>query len=293
MKVTFGQFTAFDTPGGIRFQENKKLTAEKNIPPEVVEILKKRLGQDTKQYERPSPEESAKLKEESMKVPEHLQLSPEEEAQRQETPIEEPLNESDFEEELPPDTVPDEQPADSGEVAAAEFMEKMSIHSASLEDIAQALYDRFGIYTVYLDKMPETDEINPLTATQFTKYHQGIAYQASVYAKANGLLNRNPEAHRKSMDNARAAHENVKDSFYRPETPQQKANTFSNRTSVEGSKQPVATEIVHVTGEDGVTRAIQRPINTPNGARSVSHPEEEEPLVQPRMGGKPVIRPNW
>jgi hypothetical protein len=170
-----------------------------------------------------------------------------------------------------------------------------------LKDIAQALYDRFGIYTVYLRKLPQNDEVNPLTGTAFTKYHLGIAYQAAIYAENQGLLDKEPEALRKQIDSGRAASQNFEtDPVPHTMAENRQANSFAFRTSVRGTQHVATTRIEHVVGEDGELHAVQVPVTQEdgeanlNGAGQRYDREQDELIVEPPiMGGKPIIRPNW
>jgi hypothetical protein len=154
-----------------------------------------------------------------------------------------------------------------------DFLESVSIYSAPIESIVQALYDRFGIYTVYLRQLPNPDEINPLTGEIFTKYHQGIAYQAAISALNRGVLDVPAEEGRKSIDQGRDASAN----FEKQLAPQprtfgeaRRANNFDYRTSVRGNN-----EIQSGSGQP------QRHDN-----------DEDEMIVEPRMG-VPTINPHW
>lgn len=329
-KAIFGEYAAYDTQGGIRFMKNSKLTSEKAIPSEVVSYLKKQLGVEEprvetppelppRQFAPPTPEESALLKAQSLQTPPELQRSPEEMAAATPTQ-EEPLTPDDFDvPEEPPRPVdpyvPDEEeapalnpstgeplePADNPDPATVDpdFLESVSIHTASLQDMVEALYNRFGIYTVFLRKLPEADEINPLTAEGFTKYHLGIAYQASIYATNKGLLDRDPESGRKQIDQGREAAANWQvDERPRTTGEARRMNTFEHRTSPQGTQEQPRTEIVHV--KDPVTgelHAEQREIPAGetgefNGARARYDKEEDEIIAEPNFG-KPIIRPNW
>lgn len=180
----------------------------------------------------------------------------------------------------------------------ASFLESVSIHTAKLEDITRALYERFGIYTVYLRQLPNPDEVNPLTGEQFTKYHQGIAYQAAIGAQSRGVLDRKAEEGRRLMEEGRAASSN----FHvdkRPETmgDARRADSFDYRTSARGNEAAPATEIVHITHEDGTIHAVSRPIPAGetgefNGAKSRYDEEEDERIVEPQIG-RQVVRPDW
>lgn len=293
-KVVFGEYAAFRTQGGIRFQKDNKLAAEKNLPPEVVEYLKKQLGEDTKQYQN-KDEEIKKAKEESLK---NLDSTPDERQER--------LTPQDFDEDIPAEITTTNPPNELNVIEAPEpdemsdFMESVSIHTASLEDIAQAIYERFGIYTVYLNKLPTNDEVNPLTGEAFTKYHQGIAYQAAIRAQQSGLLSKDPEAGRKQIDQNLEAHKNFQDQFVpipgnMAAAAQQ--NSFKYRTAPEGTRTVPTTEVVHVTQPDGSIRAERRDIPVERRKSNAASKQTndlftDEPIVEPRFGQK-VVRPDW
>ena len=307
-KATFGEYAAFHTPNGLRFMKNSKLASQRAIPEDVVNYLKKQLGEnleppksvpETPKYKRPSPEESARLKAESLQVPVELQRSEEEmEAAR---PDEEPLTVEDFIDEYQPEEVP--HAPETGEIMPTpsvdpDFLESVSIHTASVFDIAEALFNRFGLYTVYLNRLPGADEINPLTGEMFSKYHHGIAYQAAIRAQNSGVLNRAPELGRQSIDENRHASANLPlDS--QPVTMGQarRDNSFAYRTSVRASHSEPQTEIIHVTNPDGTVTAERREIpqgeiGKNNGAAQRFDKDEDQPLIEPQLG-KQVIRPDW
>lgn len=312
-KITFGEYSAFTTKNNmVRYQKNNRLVSEKVVPPEVVAYLNKKLAEVTK-FPMPTEEEKARLREESLKVKPELQRD--EEAPSADSTTLEPADlehDGSFNPE-PTDEVIEAVASEiigtevyvdnEGEVKEApivdpDFLESVSIHTASIQDIAEALYTRFGVYTVYLGKLPENGDYNPLTAEAFTKYHMGIAYQAAIYARNKGILNRPAEEGRKIIDQSRAAHEN----FAVDPVPQtmgdaRRMNSFDYRTSVEGTRNTATTEIVHVTGEDGKVHAVQRDIPAGqtgefNGAAARFSADDDQLLVEPRFG-KQVIRPNW
>lgn len=364
-KEVFGEYAAFDSGKGIRYQKNNKLVSESAVPPEVVAYLNNKLNsqpQDTAKPEpptptakfpRPSEEELAKMRAESVKPAPGLELTPEEEAQRAvvpppspEVPVEQPpLDEGDFDDPQgyePPTAVntpslpnhatihadvsdevrkhveehtPDyhEGFADASEAASPQidpdYMEQVSIYTAGIKDIAQALYDRFGIYTIWLNVTPQTDEVNPLTGEAFTRYHQGIAYQALVKARGSGFFNRPAEAGRDAMVEGRVAHENYMGNagdprlsgvIAEPDATQADPSSFAHRTSPAANKEAQTHYISHepdpVTGE---MRAVQRAIPNAaqhsgkvNNSRQRFDANQDEMIVEPQFGQQ-VIRPNW
>ena len=315
-KEVFGEYAAFSTPGGIRFQKGGKMTSENALPPEVVAYLKDKIGTQVDvpasveagaKFPMPTEEEKARLREESLRVPDALKLSPEDEANRVIPDNEAPLTPDDFDEPLDDPALPQE-PAETphapepGERLPSNvdpsFMESVSIHTAPLADIARALYDRFGIYSVYLNMLPQSDEVNPLTGESFSKYHLGIAYQAAIAAQAKGLSN--PEVARKQIDEGRSASENFQDQFVpvaHTLGEARRQDSFAFRTSVQSGRPQVATQIQHVKGEDGMMHAIQVevPIQEHGGTANSRYDADEDEMVlePPIYGTKPIIKPNW
>lgn len=299
MKATHGEYSAFTTKNSVRYLKDGKLVAFAAVPPEVMSLLNKQLGKAPK-FAPPTEEEKARLRAESLQVAPELQV-PQEKLQEDAAA----LVEADFAvPEVPTDGAEEglrmlaEEPELATKPLESDFLEKVSIHSASLEDIVEALYNRFGIYTVHLKKLPVADEINPITGEQFSNYHLGIAYQAAISAQSRGILDRVPEEGRRLIDEGRAASANFKvDAAPQTMGEARRANSFEFRTSVNANRSTAATEIVHVKGEDGLYHAVQKEIPAGqtgefNGAASRYDAEEDERLVEPQMG-KVVIRPNW
>ena len=301
-KEVFGEYSAFTTKNSVRYQKNSKLVSESELPVEVVTYLNKKLGyvlppQPEQKFPSPTEEERARLIAESLRVPQHLLK---EHPAVFEEPSTEILSEADFDAEVPHAPEPGEViPTVAGDDDMSDFMDAVSIHTASLLDIAKAIFERFGIYTVYLHRLPAQDEINPLTGELFSKYHLGIAYQAAIRAQHSGVLNRAPEIGRNQLDEGRYASQHFEvDQAPQTVAESRRANSFDYRTSVQGNQPVATTEIVHEVQADGTVRAVQRPVvagtvGTVNGAQSRYDAEEDEPLVQPNFSGKPIIRPNW
>jgi hypothetical protein len=274
-KVTFGEYAGFITKNQVRFMKNNRLTSEKNVPVEVVNFIRKKLK--VEDFVSPEIKEVAEMLPEvvnnTTEEPQSLELEPN-----------------------PPQVDPD-------------FLESVSVHTADLQTIAEALYQRFGIYSVYLGDMPRIDEINPLTGEVFTKYHLGVAYQAAIRARTTGVLNKRPEEGRVAIDTGREAAKNLKESFIPlPKTlgEAKEQDSFSYRTSVRGSsgygQASSKGELVNVQGEDGTVR-VERVSpedvsqgKSPSGMISVMPDgrfDLDEPLAEPPFRGEKIIRPDW
>lgn len=295
MKHTFGEYGAFTTKNSIRFQKDNKLVAEKDVPPEVVVFLRKKLDRPVEESSSPTPPPSPTLEPDGFPKQEPLEPMTVEEAAQA-------LDASDFDEPEPGEPDPKEfvtaeKPDQTMEQPdeMSDFVESVSIHTAELADIAEALYERFGIYTVYLQRPPASDEVDPLTGVPFTKYHLGVAYQAAIRARNTGVFAVNPENHRQAIEEGRKASENRRDQYdARPKTQGEaaKMNTFAYRTSVRGTQKKVDKEIVH-TEVDGVTRTER--VESPSGTRTImpdGRHDFDEPIAEPQLRKK-VIRPDW
>ena len=307
MKAVFGEYSAFTTKNNlIRYQKDGKLVSENIVPPDVVAYLSKKLQP---KFPMPSKEELAKMREESLKVKPELQREEYEieafEALAEEAidgsfnpPLTDEVIEAVASESIGTETTINNQgePVEAP-IVNPDFLESVSIHTASIQDIAEALYNRFGVYTVYLNRLPADDEVNPLTGEQFTKYHLGIAYQASIYAQNKGIL-KDPSILKKQIDSSREYSKGWQvDEAPRTMAEARKANSFDYRTSVVATRVEPTTEIVHERGEDGIVRAVQKEIPKGqtgefNGAKGQYDAEQDQVLVEPQFG-KQVIRPNW
>lgn len=186
---------------------------------------------------------------------------------------------------------------------ALEEMNGKTIYDASIKDMAEALYERFGVYTAYLNRFPGDDEINPFTARPMTKYERGVAYQSFIRVMNSGILNTDLEEVKKSIDASHAAANDLQGGFIEPPhtfADHRAADSFDYRTSVEGDNERNApkTHMAHYTDKDGVVHTVRVEIeqNTTEGNGAISVPIDDqfgsEPVVQPQFG-KQVIRPNW
>ena len=276
-KAAFGEYSAFTTKNSVRYQKNNKLVKESSLPSVVVAHLNSQLNH----------------------TPKVTNITP------KEVDNEEPITIEDFPPEFDDPTPPTEPTIPEDEEIPqpkfdpqSEFMDSVSIHTAPLDSIVQALHERFGIYTVYLRTLPEMDEINPLTGETFTRYHLGIAYQAAIRAKNTGLLDIPAEEGRRAIDEGRRAHAEFKvDEQPRTVAESRQQDSFAYRTSPQGNQRIARTEVIHETDDKGVIHAVQREIpagelGTVNGAQAKYDKEQDEMILQPQMG-KSVIRPNW
>lgn len=309
-KANFGEWGAFDSGRGVRFQKTingkKTLVKEADVPVEVAALLKKNLGIPTAEAKLTERFETPKvipIKEDNTPDMSADDFEDENELPRTDEPVlvSEIVSEITAHAQKSPEF--HEGYAEASEAMSpsvdASFLEQISIHTASLEDIAHALYERFGIYTVYLNRYPQPDEVNPFTAEPMTNYERGVAYQAALRSEARGLTRRPPELLKKQLDDNLEAANNIRKS-YAP-VPQdldeaKKLNSFDYRTSVESTHDNDLPPLEHYVDEYGVTQV--RRSETVNGTSQRNADPDykdhvDEPIVEPRMGGGQIIRPNW
>lgn len=333
-KVEIGAYKAYTVGNGIRFMLNNRLIKEVEVPPELVQAFKTELGVKTEDApshfdQATSPEEQAKVVETDptpltaadFEEPVVSELPPIPQAPMQQEVVsqqvaevfappiqEQPVPATAFQ----PDvhdamvdghyTVQPQPPVMN--VLPVEQAEPGSIHGASIWDMARAMYERFGVYTVWLKKDPEEGEISPLTGEAMPSYERGIAYQAMKRAVIQGRIDRfDYEAMNQQKRISDVQRQQQMDQMQNPQTltPNQNAdvNNFDHRTSVRGANQFTETlgAIQHVVDPvTGEARSIRGEVPAPETRSNMvshRHPEEEEPLAEPNLNGVPIIRPNW
>ena len=80
--------------------------------------------------------------------------------------------------------------------------EARSVDAVNLRVLVKALYERFGVYTVYLNKTPSREDINPLTGASMNSLTLGQANQGFRVAQRTGT-SWNPEAIKAQLEAAR------------------------------------------------------------------------------------------
>lgn len=80
--------------------------------------------------------------------------------------------------------------------------EARSVDAVNLRVLVKALYERFGVYTVYLNKTPSREDINPLTGAVMNSLTLGQANQGFRVAQRTGT-SWNPEAIKTQLEAAR------------------------------------------------------------------------------------------
>lgn len=165
-------------------------------------------------------------------------------------------------EEIPAPTAP---PQDAN-IYSQEDIDAVSIYTVPIAMLAEALHERFGVYTVFRGEMPTESEVSPLTGQPMTTYQRGEAYQAARRAIAQGVLDMDFEQVKMDLDGSQKASEELRETFDRPTQilsveDHRRLNTFDSRTSMAAMKTRTYDNI-------------------------------DEPVAEPNMMGE-IIRPNW
>lgn len=140
-------------------------------------------------------------------------------------------------EEIPTPTAP---PQDAN-IYSQEDIDAVSIYTVPIAMLAEALHERFGVYTVFRGEMPTESEVSPLTGQPMTAYQRGEAYQAARRAIAQGVLDMDFEQVKIDLDGSQKASEELRETFDRPTQilsveDHRRLNTFDSRTSMAAMK---------------------------------------------------------
>lgn len=152
----------------------------------------------------------------------------------------------------------------------------VTIYDAPLKDIVEAMYERFGIYTVFLERYPLPEDVSPITGMMMTNYESGLAYQKQTYFLNNIAVDPKKndfERLRATALTTRTAsvEYNERMANQKPLTPAEErdTNSFDYRTGV-GNVQSSAT-MMRPDGRFGM----------------------DEPIAEPNVRGEPTIRKDW
>lgn len=175
-----------------------------------------------------------------------------------------------------PAPLPDEEvpapaaPPQDANIYSQEDIDAVSIYSVPLKMLAEAMYSRFGVYTVFRGEMPEDEAISPLTARPMTAYQRGEAYQACRRAIGQRDLEQDFEQMKVDRDSSVRTSQELRETFDKPTqilslADHRRMDTFDSRTSLAAMKQSTM--------------------------ESTYREDTDEPVAQPTFGE--VIRPNW
>lgn len=290
-KLQYGNYSAWLTGDILRVACDNKLVRMDTVPPDALRYFREAFDMDKRdaarekakalktaqeaskpskgKVGRPKKENAAQSLSEGNerniapgvdthndKIKSSVQPAPSEEPEALPAPAPPP------DEEVPAPTAP---PQDAN-IYSQEDIDAVSIYTVPIAMLAEALHERFGVYTVFRGEMPTESEVSPLTGQPMTAYQRGEAYQAARRAIAQGVLDMDFEQVKMDLDGSQKASEELRETFDRPTQilsveDHRRLNTFDSRTSMAAMKTRTYDNI-------------------------------DEPVAEPNMTGE-IIRPNW
>lgn len=273
-KLQYGNYSAWLTGDILRVACDNKLVRMETVPPDALRYFREAFDMDKRDAARekakalktaqetskPSKGKVGRPKKqnaaESLSEGNKSEIAPSEEPEVLPAPA--PLPD----EEIPTPTAP---PQDAN-IYSQEDIDAVSIYTVPIAMLAEALHERFGVYTVFRGEMPTEAEVSPLTGQPMTAYQRGEAYQAARRAIAQGVLDMDFEQVKMDLDGSQKASEELRETFDRPTQilsveDHRRLNTFDSRTSMAAMKTRTYDNI-------------------------------DEPVAEPNMMGE-IIRPNW
>lgn len=288
-KLQYGNYSAWLTGDILRVACDNKLVRMETVPPDALRYFREAFDMDKRdaarekakaiktaqeaskpskgKVGRPKKQNAAEsLSEGNKSNIAQSEPAPAQSVQSNPAPSEEP-------EVLPaPAPLPDEEipaptaPPQDANIYSQEDIDAVSIYTVPIAMLAEALHERFGVYTVFRGEMPTESEVSPLTGQPMTAYQRGEAYQAARRAIAQGVLDMDFEQVKMDLDGSQKASEELRETFDRPTQilsveDHRRLNTFDSRTSMAAMKTRTYDDI-------------------------------DEPVAEPNMMGE-IIRPNW
>ena len=284
-KLQYANYSAWLTGDILRVACDNKLVRMETVPPDALRYFREAFDMDKRDAAREkakalkTAQEASKPSKgkvgrptkhnaaESLSGSNERKIGPGVDTPKGEsTPSEEP-------EVLPaPAPLPDEEipaptaPPQDANIYSQEDIDAVSIYTVPIAMLAEALHERFGVYTVFRGEMPTESEVSPLTGQPMTAYQRGEAYQAARRAIAQGVLDMDFEQVKMDLDGSQKASEELRETFDRPTQilsveDHRRLNTFDSRTSMAAMKTRTYDTI-------------------------------DEPVAEPNMMGE-IIRPNW
>lgn len=282
-KLQYGNYSAWLTGDILRVACDNKLVRMETVPPDALRYFREAFDMDKRDAAREKAK-ALKTAQEASKASKGKVGRPKKQnaaeslsggnqgkiESSEPAPSEEP-------EVLPaPAPLPDEEipapttPPQDANIYSQEDIDAVSIYSVSLKMLAEAMYSRFGVYTVFRGEMPEDEAISPLTARPMTAYQRGEAYQACRRAIGQRDLEQDFEQMKVDRDSSVRTSQELRETFDKPTqilslADHRRMDTFDSRTSLAAMKQSTM--------------------------ESTYREDSDEPVAQPTFGE--VIRPNW
>lgn len=293
-KLQYGNYSAWLTGDILRVACDNKLVRMETVPPDALRYFREAFDMDKRDAARekakalktaqeaskPSKGKVGRPKKEnateSLSVPSERKIESAPSMQSEPAPAQSVgsnVAPSEEPEVLPaPAPLPDEEiptptaPPQDANIYSQEDIDAVSIYTVPIAMLAEALHERFGVYTVFRGEMPTESEVSPLTGQPMTAYQRGEAYQAARRAIAQGVLDMDFEQVKMDLDGSQKASEELRETFDKPTQilsveDHRRLNTFDSRTSMAAMKTRTYDNI-------------------------------DEPVAEPNMMGE-IIRPNW
>lgn len=188
----------------------------------------------------------------------------------------------------------DPTPIEENDMELIDELQAESIHNATLFDLCQELYNRFGIYTCYLQREPNQTDVHPVTGNLMTNFTLGQTRTQYMIARKTGASfnEKVMESVLKSKDQVRfdfTAHRAMHpEHFERPATEEERNLTVKEWQALRMSEKPImATE--HGRRGDGTDEDelyAEPPINGKTIRPYPSNPIAERRLAEQRARNK-------
>lgn len=169
----------------------------------------------------------------------------------------------------------DPTPIEDNDMELLEQLQAESIHNASLADLCNELYERFGIYTCYLQREPNQTDVHPVTGNLMNNFTLGQTRTQYMIARKTGA-SFNEKVMEKILQ--------VKD--------QQRFDFKSHRAEhPEVFERPATEDEAHLTVKEWrELRNSEKPIMKTEHGRRGDGTDEDELYAEPPINGK-TIRP--
>lgn len=257
-----------DTP---RFRLNRKMVATDSVPENIkMELIRRIAEEKERRLAAPAVVEGDTTEQNSEGT---IFEAPEEEAQA----AAKALSDADFTEPTGPDEPAKYTPYELeliGEIERLkEQVSESGLETATIFELANELYKRFGVYTVFINQPPKDGDVHPFNGEVMTRYETGLAYQKFNQVTAQGKLKKDFGSQYQEVERSREASQThrkiMEQNAVMTPTDHEKQNTFAYRTSVNGQNRRSTVTKSHV-----------------------NDPISEDATVEPNIRGV-TIRPDW
>ncbi len=169
----------------------------------------------------------------------------------------------------------DPTPIEENDMELIDELQAKSIHNATLFDLCQELYNRFGIYTCYLQREPNQTDVHPVTGNLMTNFTLGQTRTQYMIARKTGA-----SFNEKVMESVLKAKDQVRFDF-----------TAHRAMHPEHFQRPANEEERNLTVKEWqALRMAEKPIMRTEHGRRGDGTDEDELYAEPPINGK-TIRP--